>query len=560
VDPPLADSDLRRTCLQVFAVAVLVRVAFGFTALPTALTELHLWQESDSRTFLAVARQILDGDVWVVHPFHPYHLWHRQIADEATWHRWFGPHGFHQAPGYYYLLALLLLVTGGHLWAVSCIQLLLGAFNAVVMTAAGHLIGGRPAAVTAGLLAACYGPYVAVEGLILRDGPALLLSSGAVLLALSADAAQPPLALRRWMACGAVLALGAVFKETGVVLAGAVLLWAAMLQGMRGQWTVGGPLGALLAGFVLGLVPLVIRNVVVDASPFSLSSQGATNILLGNAPGSPLGGRLFGIPPEFREVMDTCDARALCALVELTRRWSGNLGGFWEALLGKAALVWRNVEVADNYSHAYMQARSSVIRVLPVFVCVSLPGLLGLGLTAVRARTNPLLRPTLLLLVLSLVAQAGALSFAAVMARYRLVVVMPLMLATAWLASQVTAWFRAGSMRPLGLTAAGLAALLLAWWAVPPDGPAQSRALRAEDFMLGAHILASRGDGEGAMAELEDGIRFCGDNASCQAPLRKRRLQLTQLQGVPPDPLDVQAVSRMAPDDPAAHQQMNPSP
>jgi hypothetical protein len=305
---PIWFPPLRSPALFVFGLALILRLGYWTEISDTAIWNWERWDQTDMNTFLNVAGQIREGGLLVRDPYHPVHGWHLKIASAEDWRAWALPHTFYQVPGYYYLLAFFLTLSGGSLVPIKVFQMILGAAHASVLSLVGQRIMGRLGGLVVGLLAAVYGPFLALEPVLLREGIGLLVSTLSVYLVLwsleRSARAESPFATLSWLAPGVLLGLGAVTKETGFVLFIAILCWLLVLTVVRPscvRWFM--PV-LLLVGFSLGLSPVVLRNLTVGAPAFSFSSNAGVTFMVGNAADLPSGGVIFyEDAPSFKEIM-----------------------------------------------------------------------------------------------------------------------------------------------------------------------------------------------------------------------------------------------------------------
>ena len=315
---------LRSPLWLVFGLALLVRLAYLHEISNTPFWILEQWNQTDMDTFLQVARQILAGDLLVRNPYHPVHYWHLTIASEAQWRRWYDPQVFYQMPGYYYVLALLLKLFGGSLVAVKVTQCLLGALHAALLGAVAQRIMGRTGGLAVGTLAALYGPFVVMEPMILRDSLGLLVATLSLWLAVHALDSE---ALGRdhrarlsWLGAGLVLGLGALIKDTGLILFAAIWLWLAARTLCRVPHSL--RLAALLLplGLAIGLLPFMLRNLALGVAPLAVSQQSAIVFVYGNIADSPSGGVLFGqISPTLGTIIEQM-TREIPEVTHVSRR------------------------------------------------------------------------------------------------------------------------------------------------------------------------------------------------------------------------------------------------
>lgn len=415
--------------LLVFALALGVRCAYWGEIRGTALDRWHLFDQSDMATYLRQASQFATQDWLATDPYHPYHNW-QTVAPPDKWLAWYGPHAFHQAPGYAFAIALASRLVADPVPWFKLAQLLLGAGTAVVVLLLGERLGGLLAGCVAGVAAALHGPLVYLEAQLLREGPAIFALS-LILLALLHVLARPPEAGRRGLvacaAIGAAIGLFHILHEMGLVL----LLIAVVALGVRparagrAAWALG--LAALLAGYVVGFAPLLARNVVVGAAPFAVSCRTVINFALANEAGAPDGGATFAAPSSnVVAILDGAHGRLLGVLRGVWATYHGHVGQLFGNWLGRFAAVWQWPEAADSTSFYFYRAHSRTLAVLPTFSALFPLGFAG-AVAVVCSRgswkrawlRHPAGHATMLLYV---GAVAGALSLVQTVARFRLYV------------------------------------------------------------------------------------------------------------------------------------------
>lgn len=516
----------------IFVFALILRVGYYIDVSDTAVWQWERWNDSDMDTFLKVARQVLNGDLLVREPYHPIHGWHENIASPEDWQAWAPPHVFYQVPGYYYLLALYLKLFSGSLTAVKVFQMFLGALHTALLGAVGQRILGRAGGLTVGLFAASYGPFLAAEPLLLREGIGLLLATLSFYLTLRALDLSYEAHLRDsawlWFITGLLLGLGALSKETGFVLFAAIWLWLLIRRIVNVRAADWVPASLVLIGFAVGMSPLILRNVAVGAPAFAVSSNAGLTFMLGNTADLPSSGvNFYEDAPSFKPIVRQSHGRFLSSVMLTLQTYAGQPGGFLRNIWTKFAAVWSNVELPDNYSYAHFTLHSTLLRFLPRFVCVWLPAVLGLLLLAIRWGSNraerrhapsavggrlpefiPFSPEVLGLIVVILGLQAASMSLAPVTSRYRMVMVPFLMLVAGWAIAQGLAWLVYRRWAWLGLWSGLFLAVTVVWAAWPANPKLQPHALRPDHFRIAARILAEQGDFSAARAEFELGITY----------------------------------------------------
>src|SRR5262249_53395683 len=115
----------------------------------------------------------------------------------------------------------------------------------------------------------------------LRDGPLALLT---VALALVLDTAVKRGRVRDWLLAGVMLGLFTLAKETGMPLLALVLLALAWFWRRQPRRALRAG-GLLLLGCAVVTAPACVRNRIVVAPTFRLSTRGPEVVVVGNAQG-----------------------------------------------------------------------------------------------------------------------------------------------------------------------------------------------------------------------------------------------------------------------------------
>lgn len=377
----------------VFVVALTVRLVYWSEIRGTPLDQWHLLPESDMATYVEQARQLAAGDWLAPNPYHPYHRWQHGSGTAAEWLAWYGPHGFHQAPLYSYVLAAASKATSDYIDAAKITQLALGAGTCVLLALIARQLAGEVAGVSAGLFCVFYGPLYYLEAQILREGPAifgLALLVWLVLRYVRVDASR-----RRLMpaAIGIFLGVFAMFHEFALVLFVATLIILFAHDARRSFRGAAATLSLLAVGWLVGFAPLLVRNLAVGAPPQSVSSRSHLTLALANMSSAKDGGVMFSEPgPQFREIMLASNGSTWAVLREVWRGYEGNPGRLVANWARRLVAAFVSVEIADNTSFSFYRACAPVLR-----ICVTFAWILPLGLSAIlaclAAATGDRLRP-----------------------------------------------------------------------------------------------------------------------------------------------------------------------
>jgi Flp pilus assembly protein TadD len=381
-----------------------------------------------------------------------------------------GPGLYYVSPLYIYFLAGALAVLRSYT-AVRVLQIALGTAGVGLIFMTARAWFTQRAAWIAAILAALTGLFTFYELLILQSSIDMFLTS-AGLYALAA--------VEGWGALGAGIILGIQTLNRPNVLAAAIGLAIVASIAMRRIRP-----GALLAaGLLIGLSPVVLRNVVVSGQWSLVSSHGGLNFYIGNSP-TATGFYQFipGVTPtiegqetDTRRIAQRAAGRSLTD-AEVSDYFFG-LGREWirEHPVDAAALFVRKMWYAFHAQHIalphsypfYAYDLDTVLRFLPVGAWLLTPlGLAGLAVAAPRDRVQAYL---VWASFVPLYAAAVAIFFVA--ERYRLPLLVPLCIGAGALIDHTWSVVRARDVKSLALTAAAVCALFVAanWRIQASDG------------------------------------------------------------------------------------------
>lgn len=526
-----------------------------------------------------------------------YHEWAGQIAAGD----WLGRETFYQAPLYPYVLALLYGVTGPSVTAGRILNVLFGAGACVLAGLAGRRLFGPWAGLTAGLALALSGPEVFHETLLEKSALGTLLVA-AMLLALASCLRRPRQRLP-WVALGTTLGLWGLVRENALLCGGLILGWIALFPRSGGAPGWKRRAAALfLAGLLVPLAPVLIRNRVVGGEWVLTTAQFGPNFYIGNH--READGTYQELVPEHgTPAFEQSDARTIAEAAtgrpltpgEVSRWWMRRTWddiqaapGRWANLLvQKVLLAWSSVELVDSEDQYTAAEESRVLGILSGvgrFDVLAGAAIFGLAALGRKLRLLWVLPALVILYTLSV-----ALFY--VFARYRLPLVpMLTLLAGAGLVRGVTLMRR---RRAGGIVAGAAAAVVGAalmqpglvgpWFPNWPDlSLARTKAvtqfnlaiklwkrdapreaiephLQAATRLFPEYtsawfywglILIDQGDLEGAAVRLQQALRCDPERADIRVELGEALLRL----GRPEEAIDVlEPGVAQAPDDPDLH-------
>lgn len=470
----------------------------GILVAGLALRLLHLWfvaqtpfvelprvyADTDMNAFWEWTRTILAGDWLGRNTYHPFRNYMERFAPLDEWYRrWGGKEIYFWAPVYPYFVAGVLAIKDT-LTFVFLVQVIIGSLQPLIMFYLARRLFDERAGLIAAALTAAYGPFIFFQTVLLRDWLLPLLESLIVLLALRAHESGRA---GRWLTLGCVMGIAALTKESTLALGIVVTGWL-MFQFGRPSWRAAKYFGLILAGFLVCLTPLLVRNAVVGAPLYAISTQGFGNIFLGlRADVDPVG---FGLTPD-----DVIKAGLGTEgkLSNYIRESLGSFHGDYGALLHHQLLKVRGIvdsyEHPDNVTYFYGRDISPPLSIAVGYGLVFPLGLTGFALMLARWRQYSLVT---LYLFVALAVQMLTM----ILARFRLTLVPVFILAAAFLVVRLIDLSRARNVpRVVGLL--GIVAMITVvqqMWAPRQDPWATpSRHWQFLERHAAARVYASRG-------------------------------------------------------------------
>jgi len=371
----------------------------------------YLWQIESIPLFYHLAG---DGRI--------YDEWGQRIAAGD----WLGQGVFYQTPLYPYFLGVLQLVFGHNLWLIRFLQIILGSISCGLLFLIGERLFSRPAGIVAGLMLALYAPAIFFDGLIEKSVLDLTLLSLVLLVLLVVDDER----WIKWLGAGGLLGLLGLSRENALILVPVVVGWIMFHFRERSITVRASWLGLIIAGLMLVLFPVGLRNLLVGGEFKLTTSQLGPNFYIGNNPGAD------GTYDSVREVihenqLEGADAKRLAERALGRSLTPGQVSNYWleratqyissqplrwlKLLVFKWLLVWNAREIEDSDDFYIYQNWSWLLRGIAWFghfgVLVPLAGL-GILLTWRRWRQ-------LWLLYVMLVSLAASVALFYVFGRYR---------------------------------------------------------------------------------------------------------------------------------------------
>jgi type IV pilus biogenesis/stability protein PilW len=250
-----------------------------------------------------------------------YDDWAQRIAAGA----WLGQGVFYQAPLYPYFLGVLQTLFGHDLWAVRVVQVILGSSSCGLLFLVGDKLFGRGAGLAAGLIAACYAPAVFFDVLIEKSILDLFLISCLLFLLVGTNGEAK---WSKWLGAGVTLGLLGLSRENALILLPVIALWIAVYFSARplpdrARWV-----GLFLAGVVVVLLPVGLRNLTVGGEFKLTTSQLGPNFFIGN--NAAADGTYGSVRKVIHEVqLEGPDAKRLAERAMGRELTPGEVSDFW---------------------------------------------------------------------------------------------------------------------------------------------------------------------------------------------------------------------------------------
>ncbi|MBN2143624.1 MAG: glycosyltransferase family 39 protein, partial [Candidatus Aureabacteria bacterium] len=361
---------------------------------------------SDMAGNLKWARLIAGGDWLGLHPWHPYHGWMQPIAPISQWIEWWGGElVFQQAPLYPYWLAGMLTFIRGHFDWIRIVQHGIGIGSGIILYLAAKKLMGSSGAFFAGLLGMLYFPFVCYEYFFLRDFLAVHFLCWIILWVVVSR--QNSGFIPAFLA-GLFLGFGILTRENFLILAPFLFLF---LQPSSRGFSLK-KTASSLAGMLLALAPLFIRNGLCGLPVLSLSNRLIESLIEGNA---------FDSTPCYMCLPDSMGHYLKEGRGDFFRTlWLIISGypdrfGFVIRQIQKILCLFDFLEPYNNLNLYYFLKTFSWLNVLPNYPHLFLLAVPGF-LYVIRGGKHLFLAKLFLLLTLSLI-------LAPVLARYRLVLI-----------------------------------------------------------------------------------------------------------------------------------------
>ncbi len=390
------------------------------------------------------------------------------LAQTLAEGEWLGTEVFNYNPLYPYFLGLLYSLFGHSYLMVKLVQTILGVASCLLVYLIGQRLFNRRVGLVAAAMAACFGPFIFYEELLLATALTGFLLVSTVLLLLRAG--ERPTVIRCILAG---LLLGVSFVSRPTLLPVIAFGWLLFTLRKERKRRIASRLAILTLFASLMVLPVTIRNYVVGDDLVLISAHTGHTFFLGNHAEST---GYFNIPSEIpRTLVDDPigqkewfssaaeeDIGRPLKPSEVSQYWSHRTVQWitahptdWLALMGKKVIrLLNDYEASDNQNYYFSSSFSRVLR-LPL---LEIGGVLPLALLGMFMARRSFRKLSLVYLFIAAYTVGVLLFF--VNSRYRLPMVPFLMIFAAHAAVQLTEEIRRRRIAPLLKHAALLGVLV----------------------------------------------------------------------------------------------------
>ncbi len=189
---------------------------------------------------------------------------------------------FVHAPLYPYFLALVYKAFGHNYYAARLIQILIGSFSCVLIYLLARKLFDRRVALSSSVIASFYGILIYFEGELLI--PFLIVSLNLLAILLLLRAQEKP-SCKRWFISGLILGLSAIARPNVLLFVLLIPIWIVFIfRKKKAKREILSYCASLGLATILVILPVTLRNYLVEKDFILISSEGGINFYLGNNP------------------------------------------------------------------------------------------------------------------------------------------------------------------------------------------------------------------------------------------------------------------------------------
>ncbi len=359
-----------------------IRISYFNSITHSPLYSCYSIDETDNKFFDDWGKY-LNHDWLNSKPMHPYHYWHKLYADQylkqhpeklqeilaanpvrdstfdpgkSLWTEWYVGTRYHQEPLYPYTLAVLYHFHIDEVKAMIILQLMLGVLSGIIIFLIARKCFGATAAVLTGIFYLFCTILMYNEAILLRTSWVVFLT---VLVVYATDRAFSYQKPRAFFIAGLSIGFAYLMQSTFILyLAGALAI---MLFTSRQKW---GPYiknsGLLIGGFFIMFAPVIIRNIIVGAPAFSISSVGVADIIACNVYGTESISVWTPSPLKEAEILGQTYNSFGNALIT-TLKTHPSVFSYFSLEFEKLKAAWSGIEFPNNENYYFYKQNIPVL-------------------------------------------------------------------------------------------------------------------------------------------------------------------------------------------------------
>ncbi len=356
--------------LGIILVSLLFRVIYYIQLNQTDLVNQHRWDETDMSFFDQWAKRIGQGDLLSDTAMHPIHHWTNEIANlhfeehpeelqryletagidtlsntpaKLLWDRWYGGKQFHQEPLYPYFVALIYKLTGNNVQWVFVIQLLFGVLINLLVYLIARRYFSELVAVVAAFITIFFGPLLFNDMVLLRTTMTTMM---AILVPYVIGTALLRKGFIWWLVAGLTGGIAITLNFFFILyIAGSLVILCLIYRKQLRYLLIVFP--SLIAGLLLALSPIIIRNVQVGIPIMAFNSTGAISFITENNVSFENFRGWYSDNTIAARIMGESDGQMTRAIVP-TLKTHESIGSFLRMLWGKFHSVFSWYESPNN--------------------------------------------------------------------------------------------------------------------------------------------------------------------------------------------------------------------
>lgn len=354
------------------------------------------------------ATEISDGDWWNEKAPHPYHAWHKTLAEmhfkanpqdsakyteralqlmntdstmspgKALVYDWYGGKTFHQEPLYAYLVAFTYKITGHDVRNVFNWQLVTGALSIVIIFLIGLHMSGLPAGIIGALLAMLCGPFLFFDLVLLRTSLSGFLTLALLYTLLKMTDEQKS---RYYMLFGLLTGIAMLNYSYYLLLGVSGIAWALFSGYSSGKKSIKHAF-IFFTALLIPLLPVMVRNTIVGLHPLALASNAGITFITANAKITDPQANFFIHFDTLYNIMNQTGGKALDTIIA-TIETHDNLLSYLQLLWKKFSTIFMQFEIPNNINYYLVERYVSILDVMPVdqrmLGALGLAGMVGCG-------------------------------------------------------------------------------------------------------------------------------------------------------------------------------------